>query len=242
MFDSIVSRAVTTSEGGKTKILGVVLENKSGREYFTADMFVDATGDGDLMYRAGIPTVERGNYHSYFPFAITLDSCRKAAETGKIANAISGVSGGYASLYGENHPKDIPLYHGTSSDEVNRYLISNQLEMLEKLKKDDRNSRDVVTLPGMCQFRTVRHIAGAYTLLESDTYRHFEDSVGAMNDFDRRVISLRSVRDVGFPEGFEPYNMRSLRGGRGVRVGCSARDSSGDHFGAGCRLRCFAGG
>lgn len=186
MFDSIVSRAVTTSEGGKTKILGVVLENKSGREYFTADMFVDATGDGDLMYRAGIPTVERGNYHSYFAFAINLDSCRKAAETGKIANAISGASGGYASLYGENHPKDIPLYHGTSSDEVNRYLISNQLEMLEKLKKDDRNSRDVVTLPGMCQFRTVRHIAGAYTLLESDTYRHFEDSVGAMNDFDRR--------------------------------------------------------
>ena len=186
MFDSVVSRAVTTSEGGKTKLLGVVLENKSGREYFTADMFVDATGDGDLMHRAGIPTVERGNFHSYFALAITLDSCRKAAETGKINSAISGASGGCASLYGDNHPKDIPLYHGISSDEVNRYIISNQIGMLNKLKKSERNSRDVVTLPGMCQFRTVRRIDGAYTLLESDTYRHFEDSVGAINDFDRR--------------------------------------------------------
>ena len=79
MFDSIVSRAVTTSEGGKTKILGVVLENKSGREYFTADMFVDSTGDGDLMYRAGIPTVERGNYHSYFAFR---DNSRQLSQGG----------------------------------------------------------------------------------------------------------------------------------------------------------------
>ena len=58
--------------------------------------------------------------------------------------------------------------------------------MLEKLKKDDRLSRDVVTLPGMCQFRTTRRIEGDYVLQESDTYVHFDDSVGAICDFDRR--------------------------------------------------------
>lgn len=186
LFDSVLSRPVSTFENGKIKLLGVVVENKSGREYYTADMFVDATGDGDLMFRSGIPTVERGNYHTYIGFKITLDSCRAAVESGRINRAIRSVSGGGASLYGGGHPAEIPLYHGTTSEEVNRYLITNQLEMLEKLKKDDRNSRDVVTLPGMCQFRTVRRIDGDYVLKESDTYRHFEDSIGAVNDFDRR--------------------------------------------------------
>ena len=185
-FDSLLSRPVAEETGGQTKLLGVVIENKSGREYYTADMFVDATGDCDLVYRAGIPTAERGNFHTYAGSKITLDSCRKAVETGDIKNALTGICGGGASLYGGGHPKEIPLYYGCSSGDVNRYLISNQLEMLKKLKKDDRLSRDVVTLPGMCQFRTTRRIEGDYVLKESDVYRHFDDSVGAINDFDRR--------------------------------------------------------
>ena len=65
-------------------------------------------------------------------------------------------------------------------------IIANQLEMLEKLKGENRKSREVVTLPGMAQFRTTRCIDGEYTLKESDAYRHFDDSVGAICDFDRR--------------------------------------------------------
>lgn len=186
MFDSVLSVPVTEEVGGRTVIKGVVIENKSGREYYTADMFVDATGDCDLVYRAGIPTAERGNFHTYIGFRISLDSCKKAVETGNIKNAIGGVCGGGSSLYGGGHPAEIPLYYGTRSEEVNRYLVTNQLQMLEKLKKEDRLSRDVVTLPGMCQFRTTRRIEGDYVLRETDTYRHFEDSVGAINDFDRR--------------------------------------------------------
>lgn len=186
LFDSVLSRPVTEEADGEIKILGVVVENKSGREYYTADMFVDATGDGDLMYRAGIPTAARGNFHTFIGFKISLDSCKKALESGNIQSAIGSCSGGGASLYGKNHPEDIPLYSGTTSEDVNRYIITNQLQMLGKLKKEDRLSRDVVTLPGMCQFRTTRRIDGEYVLKETDTYRHFEDSVGAICDFDRR--------------------------------------------------------
>ena len=38
----------------------------------------------------------------------------------------------------------------------------------------------------MPQLRTTRRIDGDYTLLESDKYRHFEDSIGAIGDFERR--------------------------------------------------------
>ena len=186
MFDAILSRPVYNTEAGKIKVEGVVLETKSGREYYTASMFVDATGDGDLLYRAEIPTVERGNFHSYSAFIVTLETCRKTLETGKIDNLIKRVTGGNANLYGGGHPEGMPLYYGTTSDEVNRYLIGNQLEMLEKIKTYDRNSMNIVTLPGMAQFRTTRRIDGAYVLRESDTYRHFDDSVAAICDFDRR--------------------------------------------------------
>ena len=41
-------------------------------------------------------------------------------------------------------------------------------------------------MPGMCQFRTPRRIDGDYVLKVDDAYRHFDDSIGAINDFDRR--------------------------------------------------------
>ena len=186
MFDAILSRPVYTMESGKIKVEGVVLETKSGREYYTASVFVDATGDGDLMYRAGVPTVERGNFHSFSAFFVTLENCKKVVESGKIHGLIGRISGGNANLYGGGHPEAVPLYYGTTSEEVNRYLINNQLEMLAKVKKYDRDSMNIVTLPGMAQFRTTRRIDGAYVLRGDDAYRHFDDSVAAICDFDRR--------------------------------------------------------
>ena len=83
-------------------------------------------------------------------------------------------------------PAGVPLYDGTDGNEVNRYLIDNQLELLEKLKKTDRNQREVIMLPGMCQFRTTRCIQGDAVLREEDAFRHCPDSVAAIGDFDRR--------------------------------------------------------
>lgn len=185
LFDSVISRPVM-DEANPRKILGVVVENKSGREYYAAKMFVDVTGDADLMDRAGMPTVKRGSYHTYWAFQITLDSCRRAVEQGDIYKAPFYATGGGVNLYGDNQPAHIPLYDGTRSEDVNRYLLTNQLELLEKLKKTDRHTRDIVNLPGMAQFRTTRRLDADYTLQETDTYRHFDDSVGAICDFDRR--------------------------------------------------------
>ena len=37
------------------KITGVIVENKSGRGFIKAKVTVDATGDGDVAYYAGVP-------------------------------------------------------------------------------------------------------------------------------------------------------------------------------------------
>lgn len=184
LFDTVVTDAKTE----RGHIQSLTLFNKSGFSCCEAEVYIDATGDADVLKYAGVPTVTGGNYHTYSGFVATLESCRKVCETGNISYLTNYISGGNANLYGKGHPKDMKLWNGTDGDDVSSYLITNQLELLKKIKGDDRNSRDLTLLPIMPQFRTTRHIDGNYTLKEQDAYRHFEDSVCAICDFDRRDV------------------------------------------------------
>ena len=198
LYDTVVAGA----EARDGHIEALSLFNKSGFVRCQAKMFIDATGDSDVAHFAGVPTVTGGNYHTYQGFYATLDSCRRAYETGDIGHLTSWFNGGGANLYGGGHPEGMPLWDGTDGDQVSRYFVTNQLEMPEKLKKTDRKTRDITLLPIMPQFRTTRHIDGDYTLKPEDAYRHFEDSVCAICDFDRRdylfEVPYRTMIRSGF--------------------------------------------
>ena len=200
--DIFYDTVVTGTETQDGHIDALVLFNKSGFIRCNAKMFIDATGDSDVLHYAGVPTVTGGNYHTYQGFAATLESCRKAYETGDIGHLTHWMAGGGANLYGGGHPEGMPLWDGTDGDQVSRYFVTNQLELLKKLKKTDRKTRDITLLPIMPQFRTTRHIDGDYTLQPEDTYRHFDDSVCAICDFDRRdylfEVPYRTMVRTGF--------------------------------------------
>ena len=181
-FDTIASEPVMDGRHCR----GLIVENKSGRQFYEAGIVVDCTGDADILFRAGVPTVQGGNYFSYLAYGMDIEHCRAAVESGRIEKAVFYMAGGPANLYGKNHPEGMPLYLGTTGEDVNRYLFDNQLELLRKLKADDRRTRQVISLPGMCQYRTTRHIDGDYTLKVSDQYCHFADSITAVNDFEQR--------------------------------------------------------
>ena len=199
LYDSLAVRPVMRGE----RCEGVMVESKGGLEFYRAAMIVDATGDADLLFRAGVPTVQGGNYFTYMGQAIDLEHCRKALESGNVNDAMYTVAGGAASLYGTGHPEGMPLIGGVDAREISRYIIDNHKLILEKLRPGERFERDVVQLPGMPQFRTTRHIRGDYTLRVEDAYRHFEDSVGAICDFDRRdylfEVPLRCMTDRRYP-------------------------------------------
>ena len=198
LFDCIASYPIM--DGGRCT--GIVTDSKSGLEFYGARQVIDTTGDCDIVQRAGIPTVDGRNFYSYFARQISLESCKRAVESGQAYRAVTTISGGSANLYGGGQPDNVDLYWGTSVENVSDYLIRNQLDMLEKLKKDDRLFREVTTLPMMPQFRTTRRIAGDITVHEEDKYRHFDDSVCAICDFDRRdylyEVPLRSLTRRGF--------------------------------------------
>ncbi len=182
LFDALVTDVVMEEKHCR----GLVVETKSGREFLGARIVVDATGDADVLFRAGVPTVQGGNFHTYQAFKATLESCKEAVEKGDISRLTFGAGGGGASLYGTGHPEGMPLYTGTSAESVTEYVVKNHIEALGKIKDEDRFARDFVTIPGMAQFRTTRHIDGDYTLKVEDAYRHFDDSVAAICDFDRK--------------------------------------------------------
>ena len=198
LFDTVVTKPVM--ENGHCK--GLIVENKSGRQFYEAKIVIDATGDSDILYRAGVPTVERGNYHTYYGFKATLESCKKACDSKNIRNIYEYAGGGNIDLYGHNQPADIPLYYGTDVKEVTRYVVNNHIEALNKIKDEDKLSRDVVLIPTMPQFRTTRRIDGDYTLTADDAYKHFDDSISAICDFERRdylyEVSYRTLVKTGF--------------------------------------------
>ena len=198
LFDCLASYPIM--DGGHCT--GIITDSKSGLEFYGAKQVIDTTGDCDIVQRAGIPTVDGRNFYSYFARQISIESCKRAIESGQAHRAVTTISGGSTNLYGGGQPENVPLYWGTSVENVSDYLIRNQIDMLEKLKKDDRLFREVTTLPMMPQFRTTRRIDGDITVHEEDKYKHFDDSVCAICDFDRRdflyEVPLRSLTRRGF--------------------------------------------
>jgi len=199
LFDTVITDAA--AENGRVKSL--TLFNKSGYSLCEGDMFIDATGDADLLHYLGVPTETVGNYHTYYTSLITLESCKAAVEANDIAKMHRRVAGGFANLHGERQPEGKRLWDGTNGDDVSAYLVENQLEMLDKIRDDDRSSRDIPMLPVMPQFRATRRLIGNATLQATDVYRHFEDSVGAICDFERSDAVFEIPYGVMVRDGWE---------------------------------------
>lgn len=182
---------------------GVITESKGGTEYYGCRVLIDTTGDCDVLRRGGIPTVSGQNFFMFMAKMITLDSCRTAYEKKDIHLAYTGITGGSINLFGDGQPDDVPMWSGLSAEEVTDYIVRNHMIILDKLKGSDRRSREIVTTPGMPQFRTTAHIKGDYSLKISDAYRHFDDSICAINDFEHRdhlfEIPLRCLTRADFP-------------------------------------------
>ena len=182
---------------------GVLTESKSGTEYYGCKMLIDTTGDCDVLRRGGVPTVAGENFFTYAGKMISLSSCQKAIDTGDIRMAFTGISGGNINLWGDKQPADVPKWSGLTVEEVSDYLITNQKLMLSKLKEEDRKTREITHLPMMPQFRTTCHIKGDYSLKIADAYKHFDDSVCAINDFEHKdhlwEVPLRTLTRRDYP-------------------------------------------
>jgi len=163
------------------RLAGVEVENKSGRGSLEAACFVDATGDADVAYRAGVPCVEADNWLSLWAMEASLEAAAEAAEQGNGTPLNRAVRVG-ASNTGKGHPDGVVEFHGTDGREVSEFILAGRRLLREHYERKQADTGRAgafpIALPSMAQFRTTRRIEGHVTLKDGMHAQSFDDSVG----------------------------------------------------------------
>lgn len=172
LFDTVFSRPVM--EGSRCE--AIIVENKAGRTAYQAKMYVDASGDADLLFRAGAECTEEENYLAYWFYSTDIPKMRKAVQTGKVMDGIS------LEWRGKFLPDGYSLgereYRMSDAKETTRFILNGRKLLKEQIMKNRENDGSLLALPGMPQYRRTRRVEGGYLLSEADADKHFEDSIG----------------------------------------------------------------
>lgn len=195
------------------KIVGVEVENKSGRGLLEAPVVIDATGDADIAFRAGAPCEKGTN-------KLSIWAIQEAPDT-KDGLWTDFPTGRPAFIRRDGQPGR--SWDGTDGKTVSEFLldsrkiISNHYAGEYAKGSADRKSLFPVTLPTMAQFRTTRRIAGLETLQEGQDWKRVETSVGLVADW-RRPGSVWEI----------PYATLLPQNVQGLLVAGRCMSSAGD--------------
>jgi hypothetical protein len=161
---------------------GIITESTGGREFFPAKVVIDATGDGDIVFRAGIPCRNGSNYLSYWAHGCNLGSMEQTLGSHDMGSLNAAGFRIGSDLNGNGHPEGLHLFGGTANEDRSEYVRLGQTLLLEKIKTMPKDTNCLYALPGMIQFRKTRCIAGQETFTGEEG-KHLENSIGAIGDF-----------------------------------------------------------
>lgn len=138
---------------------GVIVENKSGRTAYLAKTVVDASGDADVLYRAGAECETQKNIISHWAYETDLERMKLAVDSGDIRRAFNLRWLGLRPDV-DNTSNPLPQFYGTTSKGVNDYIRVSRSLALDFLKKEHRDDYTMMSLPLMPQFRMTRRLKG----------------------------------------------------------------------------------
>jgi hypothetical protein len=185
------------------KITGIIIENKSGRQAVYGKVIIDASGDGDVAYRVGVPFWQTKHNE-----AIRLNDCLMYKVTGfqkeikihgcRVDNEMV--------LWGENHAPA----NGADADELTQEEIDARLSVFddfEKKKKTNPDLKDakIIETGTLVGVRQTRFIEGLYKITGEDVMegREFDDSIAMASS---PIINYYGYRRYLEHEGYEiPY-------------------------------------
>ncbi len=180
----------------ENRIIGVEVENKSGRGLIYADCVIDASGDADIAARAGAPWADGRNWLSVWALEASLQAARRAVEgetrdDAERAPLLSEVRLG-AAADGSNAVSNSPQWIGFVGAHVSYFVLEGRRLLREHYQKlhaqggdTSRHHRFPLTLPAMAQFRTSRRIDGQETMHSGQNNIHVPSSIGLAPDWRR---------------------------------------------------------
>ena len=209
LFDTIFCKP--SMQGGKCE--AIIVENKSGRAAYKAKYFVDATGDADLMYRAGVDCGIQKNWLTYWGYVTSVEKMEKG--TGK-SSVMQGVPLWELGSMADGTGGSVnDKYDGTDAKEITSFVLNGRKIMREKIKTADDTEITTVALPHMPQVRTTRHIIGATNITEKDLNQYIGESIGCAPDWRRN----KEVYEVPFGALYNPAAENIITAGRCIAAG-----------------------
>ena len=175
VFDTVFSEPIME---GKT-VKGIVVENKSGRTAYMAKMFIDASGDSDLLYRAGADTETLPTIVSHWFHELDFKLMKEGIEKGDMMLATPLRWLGLTPSGGAGDEKEDLTCDGTTSEGVNKYIRLSRGLALDFLKKHQSPDYCMISMPMLPQFRMTRRLIGNDEL-KYDAEYHIEDSIGCV--------------------------------------------------------------
>jgi hypothetical protein len=177
LFDTVFCAPVM--KNGRCK--AVIVENKSGRQAYLCRAVVDATGDADVLVRAGVPYAEQDNMLTYWAYCLTEDSLKLAIARQSVKDLLKlFFIGGHT---GSGLPKGSPKYYGTDVRQITEFLLKCRELAFNELRKRGMDKLVFASFPSMPLFRTTRRLEGEYVMEPADIHKHFEDSVSCTGDW-----------------------------------------------------------
>lgn len=185
-------------------IAGIIIENKSGRQAIFGKVIIDASGDADVAYKAGVP---------YWQADLTKDKHLPNCLMYKVT-----VDPKYSDQLGGPRTKNTLLFwgstsnsNGTNANELTKSEIETRLSVFEHFKRNQAarspllDGAYIIETAPMLGIRQTRFIEGLYKTTAEDAIagKKFDDSI-AMSACP--IISYYGYRRYLEHEGYEiPY-------------------------------------
>jgi len=188
-----------------SRVTGIIVESKSGRQAIAADIVIDATGDGDIAARAGAPFMSPAQKGDRMGMSLMY-------RLGGLPSSIKGHYGGIR--IGDRVVKWGPGYggDGLDVDNLTRAEVETRLKLWDQVqkmrKKTGMESIYLMQSATGIGVRETRRILGEYVVTEQDAIKgtRFPDVIAISSN---PMPGYHGKRFFFNHEGFEiPY--RSL--------------------------------
>lgn len=173
---------------------GIITENIDGRSFYPAKVVIDATGNAAIMHRAGVPCREGSNYLTYLIHDLNFERAATVLAENKTWAVRNWFNTG-ANMFGEGQPEGVDRISGLTAKEITEYMLIGKRRMLKRLRERDRYSYDVMSIPTMPQFRTIRQIVGDSDF-KAINGNSVPDSIGHTGDFRMAEKYVANVYDM----------------------------------------------
>ena len=185
-------------------IRAAVIENKAGRQAITGTVYIDASGDGDVAARAGVPFWQ--TKHDEAPRLEDSIMYRIGFDAPRSAKSFACDFGTTAVVWGPSAGK----INALDAEELSRAEISVRLRIYEDLEAKQRKNPDlagtrVLETPPLLGIRQTRFVEGEYTLRADDAIegKRFDDVIAISPC---PIISYYGYRRYLTHEGYDiPY-------------------------------------